>query len=161
MSESGERNTCLAFSLDSEDSILKKTDGSEIPFTRAVLTLRNACAGEISDVQLHAELGQEGGTAQDVSHALASPDAASIAPGGSTRWDVYDMLLPAHQGISSKVHMFGHRAILNWNFELSVRAEYRVAGSGAERTSPSRWNLRWNIPDPAAGAVQLAVEKKD
>jgi len=122
--------------------------------------MRNVCDVDVSDVVLHATLGQEGGTVQDVTHALARPDAASIQPGDAVSWYVYDLLLPAHPGTASKVHMFGYRAVLNWRFDLAVWAEYRLSGStGPEQTPVSRWALRWSVPDPATGAVVLAIEE--
>lgn len=158
-SASGSTGSCLEIALRSEASHLRASDGREIPFTRAVLTARNACGTEAVDVALHAALGQEGGTEQDVSGAFAGT-ASSLVPGGSLSWDVYDRLLPAHQGTASKIHMFGYRAVLNWRFELTAWAEYRSAGSSAPvRTPAARWSLRWTVPDPATGAVMLTVEE--
>jgi len=160
---SGGRGSCLDISLQPAASHIRASDGREIPFTRAVLTMRNVCDAEVSDVVLHATLGQEGGTVQDVTHALARPDAASIRPRDAVSWYVYDLLLPAHSGTASKVHMFGYRAVLNWRFDLAVWAEYRLSGStGPEQTPVSRWALRWSVPDPSTGAVALAiVESKE
>jgi hypothetical protein len=157
---SGDRGPCLVISLQSVASHIRASDGREIPFSRAVLTMRNVCDMDVNDVVLHATLGQEGGTVQDVTHALARPDAASIRPGDAVSWYVYDLLLPAHPGTASKVHMFGYRAVLNWRFDLVVWAEYRLSGStGPEQTPVSRWALRWSVPDPATGAVVLAIEE--
>jgi hypothetical protein len=157
---SGGRGSCLDISLQSAASHIRARDGREIPFTRAVLTMRNVCDAEVSDVVLHATLGQEGGTVQDVTHALTRPDAASIRPKDAVSWYVYDLLLPAHPGTASKVHMFGYRAVLNWRFDLAVWAEYRLSGStGPEQTPVSRWALRWSVPDPSTGAVALAIEE--
>jgi hypothetical protein len=108
----------------------------------------------------HATLGQEGGTVQDVSGAFPGGAVASMPPGGTVSWDVYDLLLPAHPGTASKVHMFGYRAALNWRFDLAAWAEYRSsADSPPVRTSLSRWALRWSVPDPSTGAVVLAIEE--
>ncbi len=150
---------CLVFSLQAAASRLVAINGKEIPFTRAVLTMRNACTAVLIDMVPHATLGQEGGTVQDVSHALSGPPA-HFSPGGSISWDIYDLLLPAHAGTASKVHMFGYRAALNWRFDLVVWAEYRCsAGSPPARTPESRWALRWSVPDAATGAVVLAIEE--
>jgi len=157
---SGGRGSCLQISLQSVASHIQASDGREIPFTRAVLTIRNVCDADVGDVVLHATLGQEGGTVQDVTHALARADAASIRPGDAVSWDVYDLFLPAHPGTASKVHMFGYRAVLNWLFELSAWASYRVSGSAGQVQTPvSRWTLRWSVPDPSTGAVALAIEE--
>jgi hypothetical protein len=125
---------------------------------RAVLTFRNICGSEVAGCIPHATLGQEGGTVQDVSAAF--PPAASLEPDGKAIWDVYDLLLPAHPGTASKVHMFGYRAALNWRFDLAAWAEYRPSGSSlAAETPVSRWSLRWSIPDPSTGAVELTIER--
>jgi hypothetical protein len=150
---------CLAISLQAVASHIRATDGRDIPFMRAMLTMHNACSSDVIDLAPHVSLGQEGGTVQDVSHAIAG-SAVAVPPGGSITWDVYDLLLPAHQGTASKVHMFGYRAALNWLFELSAWADYRVSGSaGPVQTPVSRWTLRWNVTDPATGAVGLAIEE--
>ncbi len=152
-------NDCIVVSLDREASRIKASDGREIPFTRAVLKLANDCGAEAVELVPHATLGQEGGTVQDVSSAFAG-SVPSIPAGGAMRWDVYDLLLPAHPGTASKVHMFGYRAALNWRFELAAWAEYRVPPAAEPaRTPAARWILQWTVPDPATGAVELSIEE--
>ena len=148
---------CIEFSLQAEHSRIRLIDGKDLPFVRALLALRNLCPSEVTDLAIDVSLGQEGGTVQNVSHALAA--AAALPAGGLLTWDVYDSLLPAHPGAASKIHMFGHRAVLNWIFDLTVLAEYRLPGSsGPARTPRVRWTLRWSVADPATGAVALAIE---
>jgi hypothetical protein len=157
---SGGRDSCLEITLQSVASKIRASDGRDIPFSRAILTITNVCSAEVIDLVPHASLGQEGGTVQDVSGAFARSAVASIPPGGTVSWDVYDLLLPAHAGTASKVHMFGYRAALNWLFDLAVWAEYRVAGAaGPEQTPVSRWTLRWSVADPSTGAVSLSIEE--
>jgi len=139
-------------------SHLKASDGREIPFTRALLTIRNVCDEEVFSVVPHATLGQEGGTVQDVTGSLSSLASASIPPGGTVSWDVFDTLLPAHPGAASKVHMFGYRAALNWRFDLSVWVEYRAFGSAPARTPVSRWTLRWSVAETDEGKIELTIE---
>jgi hypothetical protein len=155
----GRSSVCLGISVQSADSKLKAAGGKEIPFARAILAIHNACDAETVSVLPHASLGQEGGTVQDVTGALSNA-AVSISPGESISWDVFDRLLPAHPGTSSKVHMFGYRAIMNWKFELSVWAEYRTsASSGPLKTPVLRWRVRWSVADPASGAVGVTIEE--
>jgi hypothetical protein len=155
---SGSSDPCLAISLQPMASHIRASDGRDIPFTRAFLTVGNGCGTEVVDMALHATLGQEGGTVHDVSHAFAGA-AASIPPGGIVRWDVYDLLIPAHPGTASKVHMFGYRAALNWRFDLAAWAEYRLSGSaGLVQTPVARWALRWSVTDPSTGAVELTID---
>ena len=49
-STTGERNRCLDISLQSVASHIRVSDGREIPFTRAILTIRNICDSEVVDV---------------------------------------------------------------------------------------------------------------
>ena len=155
----GERHSCLDISLQPVASHIRASDGSEIPFARAVLTFRIMCDSEVVDVVPHATLGQEGGTVQDVSASFSQSAHPAIPPGGAADWDVYDLLIPSHPGAASKIHMFGYRAALNWRFELAAWAEYRPSGSStAVQTPVSRWALRWSVENPATGEVELAIE---
>jgi hypothetical protein len=155
----GEKNSCLDISLQSAASHMRASDGREIPFTRAVLTIRNICDSEVADVLPHATLGQEGGTVQDVTGSFSQAAHSSIPPGEAASWDVYDLLIPAHPGTASKIHMFGYRAALNWRFELAAWAECRPSGSSkAVQTPVARWALRWSVKNPATGEVELTIE---
>jgi len=150
----------LIFSLRPAASNIQASDGRDIPFVRAVLTISNAGDAEVNGLVPHATLGQEGGTVQDVTHVFGSSAAASIPPGGSVTWDVYDLLLPAHPGTASKVHMFGYRAVLNWKFDLAAWAEFRLTGSsGPLQTPVTQWMLQWSVPDASTGAVALSIEE--
>ena len=154
------RDGCLDISLQPVASHIRASDGREIPFARAILTIRNVCNTELIDVVPHASLGQEGGTVQDVTSALSRSAPSTIPPNGTVNWDVYDLLLPAHPGTASKVHMFGYRAALNWRFELAAWAEYRVSGSSEPVQVPvSRWVFRWTVADTATGAVDVSIER--
>ncbi len=156
----GGRNPCLEISLQPVTSHMKGSDGREIPFTRAILTIHNVCSAEAVSVVPHATLGQEGGTVQDVTNSLSLPAPSSIRPGGTVNWDVYDVLLPSHPGTASKIHMFGYRAALNWRFDLAAWATYGTSVSaGPLKTPISRWSLRWSVGDPATGAVGLTIEE--
>ena len=148
---------CIEISLQAVDSSIRASTGKEIHFTRAILKVRNVCGPAVEGVVCHATLGQEGGTVQDVSGVF--PPAGSLAAGAEATWDIYDVVLPAHPGTASKVHMFGHRAALNWNFDLAAWAEYRLPGSSeTEKTSVARWSFHWSVPDASTGAVVLTVD---
>ena len=157
--QTGGSDLCLDISLQAVPSHLSASDGRKIPFTRAILTIRNVCTKEAVNVVPHATLGQEGGTVQDVTGSLSPSDPSSIPPGGAFSWDVYDLLLPAHPGTASKVHMFGYRAALNWRFDLAAWAEYRSSASSEPLETPVlQWSLRWSVADPSTGAVGLTIE---
>jgi hypothetical protein len=160
LAETTDKGLCLEISLRSAPSHIKASDGREIPFTRAVLTLRNGCDAEAVNVVLHATLGQESGTVQEVSSSLAHAVPSSIPPGGTVSLDVYDLLLLAHPGTASKIHMFGYRAALNWKFELAAWAQYSPSVSSEPLQTPVlRWSLRWSVAEPATGAVGLTIEE--
>lgn len=159
-SAQGGRERSLVISLQPEASQMPASGNREIPFERAILTIRNVSDAELVDVVPHATLGQEGGTVQDISGSLAQSVPASIPPLGIVRWDLYDLLLAAHPGAASKLHMFGYRAALNWSFDLAAWAEYRMPGAVApERTLESRWTFRWTVPDASRGDVALGIEE--
>ena len=156
----GGRDGCLDISLQPVASHIRASDGRKVPFARAMLTIRNVCNAELVNVVPHATLGQEGGTVQDVTSSLSRSAPSAIPPNGTVSWDVYDVLLPAHPGTASKVHMFGYRAALNWRFELAAWAEYRVSGSAEPVQIPvSRWTFRWSVVDTATGAVDVTIER--
>jgi hypothetical protein len=156
----GDSGLCLDISLQPIPSHLKAGDGREIPFARAILTMRNVCVAELVDVVPYATLCQEGGTIQEVSSSLSHSIASSIPPRGIVSWDVYDLLLPAHPGTASKIHMFGYRAALNWKFDLAAWAQYRPSVTAEPLKTPVlRWSFRWSVADPATGAVGLTIEK--
>jgi hypothetical protein len=156
----GGRDGCLEISLQPVASHIRASDGREIPFARAMLTIRNVCNAALENVVPHATLGQEGGTVQDVTSSLSHSTPSAIPPNGTVSWDVYDLLLPAHPGTASKVHMFGYRAALNWRFELAAWAEYRMSGSSEPVQTPvSLWAFRWSVVDTASGAVDVTIER--
>ncbi len=156
----GGQNHCMDISLQSATSHLKASDGRDIPFTNAILMLRNVCEAEVANVAIHAMLGQEGGTSQDVTSSLSHSVPSSMLPGEVVSWDVYDLLLPAHPGTASKMHMFGHRAALNWKFDLAVWAQYCLSISSEPLMSPViRWSLQWRVADLSNGAVGLTIEQ--
>jgi len=158
--QTGGKNLCLDISLRSVPSHQRDSGGKEIPFTKAILTIRNVCTAEAVNVVLHATLGQEGGTVQDVTSSLSHSAPSSIPPEGTVSWDVYDLLLPAHPGTASKIHMFGYRAALNWRFDLAAWAQYRPSVSSEPLKTPIlRWSLRWSVSDPSTGAVGLTIEE--
>jgi hypothetical protein len=159
----GEGNTMsgiLDFTLKTVPSTLRVTGGREIPFARAILSLRNAGAVTAAEVAPHATLSEERGLVHDATEALkrATP-ADSIPPGGELTWDVYELLLAAHPGVASKVHLWGYKAALNWWIDFSAWAEYREQGAASPvRTGVSRWKLRWNPAGPSAETIELSIE---
>ncbi len=150
----------LSFTLKAVPSTLRVTGGREIPFTRAILSLHNAGDATATGVTPHATLTEERGLAHDATEALKRAMAAdSILPGGEFAWDVYAILLAAHPGVASKVHLWGYKAALNWWIDLSAWAEYRGESADASiLTSASRWKLRWNPAEPPEEKIELTME---
>ena len=151
----------LEISLRAVPSTHTAFGGRQIPFTKGLLSLRNAGSKPVVGLSPQATLAQEGGSVQDATEALTQAMASgSIAPGETLEWDLYDVLLAAHPGIASKVHLFGYKAILNWWFELAVWAEYRLEDEAPSLKTPVyRWKLRWSPAAPPAPEVEFSFKK--
>lgn len=150
----------LSLTLKTVPSVLRVTGGREIPFARAILSLRNAGGVTAAAVVPHATLSEERGLVHDATEALkrATP-ADSIEPGGELTWDVYDLLLAAHPGVASKVHLWGYKAALNWRIDFSAWVEYREPGAASPvRTAISRWTLCWRPAGSSAEDIELSIE---
>ncbi len=153
-------NDSLKFSIEAVPSTLRVTGGREIPFVRPILSLRNTGDTEATGIVVHATLAEDRGIVHDATEALGRATTAdSMPPGGELKWDFYDLLLAAHPGGASKIHLWGYRAVLNWWIHLSVSAEYRQEGTREPlQTGVSRWKLRWFFPEPSAERIELALE---
>ena len=149
----------LDFTLKSVPSTLRVTGGREIPFARAILSLHNAGDSTATGVVAHATLSEERGMVHDATEALkrATP-AESIPPGGELTWDLYEILLAAHSGVASKVHLWGYKAALNWWIDFTAWAEHREEAVSPVRTGVSRWKLCWIPTGPSGEKIDLAVE---
>jgi hypothetical protein len=153
-----DRKDCLEVTLRPAASSIQGIGGQAISFSRAVLQFHNICDAALASITPRATLGQEGGTVQDVSGVLSL--AAALPAGETVAWDVYDLLIPAHPGAASKVHMFGYRAVLNWRFELTVWAEYTSADTPQTVAVPARsWAFRWHAAEPSGGEIVLDIEE--
>jgi len=150
----------LELSLQSVPQKLRVTGGAEISFSRAFLSIRNTGHAAVVGFVPHATFSQEGGSVQDVSEALSKSNSMdSIPPGKAAAWDVYDLLLAGHPGVASKVHLWGYKAILNWQFNVAVWAEYKTSKSDLSLHTPvSRWTIRWTAAKTALDVVDLIIE---
>jgi|GEM_PF-552370 len=150
----------LEVSLQALSSKLQTTGGREIPFSRAILSIRNASNKAIAGFVPHATLAQEGGSVQDVTAALSrTKTVESLPPGETLKWDMYDLLLAEHPGVASKVHLWGYKAILNWWFYLNAWVEYRSSDITAPvSTVTSRWKFSWSPAKPPLEDVNLSIE---
>lgn len=154
------KEPCLEFSLQSASSTLEVMGGNQIPFSRAILSLRNTCQKAVVGVVPHATVTQEGMPMHDRTEALSrAGKMESIPPGDEVVWDVYDLLLAEADGVASKIHLFGYKAVLNWWYELAVWAEYRLPDSATpEQTPVARLRLRWFAVDPPHNNIDLTIE---
>ena len=150
----------LEFSLRAVPSELRVTGGREIPFKRAILSMRNTGNAAVVRFVPHATLAQEGGSVQDITDTLTQAKTAeALTPGEAVEWDVYDLLVSAHPGVASKVHLWGYKAILNWWIDLAVWTEYFSSNDTAPLHTPiSRWKLRWTPAHSILEEVDLYVE---
>jgi hypothetical protein len=154
------QKSLLELSLRAVPSELRITGGREIPFKRAILSMRNTGNVKIVRFTPHATLSQEGGSIQDVTDVfMRTAGLESLQPGESVEWDVYDLLLAAHPGVASKVHLWGYKAILNWWIDLTVWAEHASSDDAAMLQTPiSRWKLRWAPAHFTSEEVDVSIE---
>lgn len=150
----------LQFSIAAVPSTLRVAGGREIPFVRAILSLRNTGDTPAAGVVPHASLSEERGLVHDATEILRRTETAdSIPPGGELHWDIYEMLLAAHPGVASKVHLWGYKAVLNWWINFSAWAEYREEGAEVPiRTDIAWWKLRWNPAGTSEEKIELSME---
>jgi hypothetical protein len=146
--------------LEAVPSALKIAPAGEIKFPRAVLSIRNVGPDPVNVLISQADIFQEGGMTQDVTEALNNNLTDRLIPPGDTlSWDLYDLLMAKHPGVASKIHLFGYKAVLNWWFDLSVKAEYRQSdGSLPVQTPLFRAKFRWNASKPDLEKVGLSIE---
>jgi hypothetical protein len=151
---------CLEFSLQSASSTLEVSGNNHIPFSRATLSLHNTGQTAVVGVVPHATVTQEGMPVHDRTEALSRTGTVeSIPPGDEVVWDVYDLLRAETDGVASKIHLFGYKAVLDWWYELAVWTEYRLPDSATlEQTPVSRWRFRWFALDPPHNNIDLTIE---
>jgi len=156
------KKSSIEISLQAVPSKLRIRGDTEISFCRAILSMRNTGQKALVSLVPHATLAQEdgAGSVHDGTEALSrAKTVKSILPGETVNWDVYDLLLDAHPGVAGKVHLWGHKAVLNWRFELNVWAEYGTADDAAPLKTPiSRWKLRWSPSATSSDEVDLSIE---
>ena len=150
----------LEFSLRAVPSELRVTGGREIPFRRAILSIYNNGSTALFRLVPHATLAQEGGSVQDITKALSQAmSSGSLPPRQAIEWDIYDLLLAAHPGVASKVHLWGYKAILNWWIYLTVWAEYYPSDDTTPiQTSIFKWKLRWITARSNLEEIDLSME---
>ncbi|MGA2332074.1 MAG: hypothetical protein ABSG75_09960 [Syntrophales bacterium] len=157
-SKSGE--CCLEISLQAVPSKLGVSGDREIAFMRAMLSISNTGPAALVGVVPHATFAQERGLVHDATEALSrSKIVESIQPGEAVKWDVYDLLLAAHPGVASKVHLWGYKAVLDWWLEFVAWAEYRTPDVVASQQTPKhQWRLRWSPAKSRADEIDLSWE---
>lgn len=150
----------LTIRLKEIPSTLKISPSGEIQFPRAVLAILNTGPDPLNIYISQAGLFQEGGMLQDVTKALNKTlSGRFIPPEDTLQWDLYDLLMTEHPGVSSKVHLFGYKAVLNWRFELDLTVEYRLSAESLPVQTPLyRAKFQWNASKTALGKVALSIE---
>lgn len=104
--------------------------GGEIAFERGILELRNDGAEVAGELRLTLEALQ----GPDVICRLDEALEGDLAPGAVRAWDLYELFLEKGRGLPSKVHLFGVKAVLGWDFTVhasvgSARAAFRLRWS--------------------------------
>jgi len=151
---------CLKFSLQSVPSTLQVKGDNQIPFSRAILSLSNIGQTAVVGVVPHATVNQEGMPVHDRTEALSRAGSVeSIPPGDEVVWDVYELLFAEADGIASKIHLFGYKAVLDWWYELAVWTKYQLPDSTTpEQTPVSQWRFRWFATDSPHSNIDLTIE---
>jgi hypothetical protein len=152
--------SCLEISLQAVPSKLEVGGGREVAFTRAMLSISNTGHAALVDVVPHATFAQERGIVHDATEALSRLKIVeSIQPKETVTWDVYDLLLVAHPGVASKVHLWGYKAVLDWWLDFVAWAEYRTPDVAVPQETPRhRWRLKWSPAKSQADVIDLALE---
>lgn len=150
----------LDLALKSVPSTLNTAGGKTIHFTRAILVIKNTGLEPVPGFIPQAALTQEGGMAHDITEVLTGGlRELYLSPGATIQWDLFDLLAAGHPGVASKVHLFGYKAVLNWWFDLIVRADYRTREDASPlQTPPFRARFRWNAQPGALDEVALSIE---
>jgi plastocyanin len=151
---------CLDISLQAVPSKLEVSVGREITFTRAMLSMVNTGRTALVGVVPHAAVAQERGIVHDATEALSRVKIVeSIQPGETVKWDVYDLLFVAHPGVASKVHLWGHKAVLDWWLDFVAWAEYRTSDVATPQQTPKhQWRLRWSPAKSQPDEIDLTLE---
>jgi hypothetical protein len=154
------QESCLEISLKAVPSKLQVSGGREITFNRAMLSMVNTSHAPLVGVVPHATFAQERGIVHDATEELSrSKIVESLQPGEKIKWDVYDLLLVAHPGVASKVHLWGYKAVLDWWLDFVAWAEYRTPDVTVPQQTPKhQWKLRWSPAKSKADEIDLVLE---
>lgn len=144
----------LRFSLETRPGELTPKAGSPIRFTRVALVLRNQGPRQVDDLTLHLSI-HEGDTllVEDGRTLLERSGGGGLGPGEAIEWDLYDLLMDLATGFASKVHLFGIKSVLNWEFRVAVEAEGKHGEGTSLTTGPQELRFAWRTPEGAAGTV--------
>ncbi|MDW7710679.1 MAG: hypothetical protein SCH98_09395 [Deferrisomatales bacterium] len=117
-----------------------------VPFERVVLELCNGGPRSVTGLRVRLEALQGEGPILDAEVPLPG----ELAPGDCAAWDLYEVFLERGRGFRSKVHLFGIKAALGWDF--TVRASVAEGGEGARAGCRVRWS------GPPEGPITASVE---
>ena len=150
----------LEISVQAVPSTLLLTGGQVIPFRKAMLIMRNTDQLALNGFVPHATIAQEGGSIQDGTEALSRTNPLGVLPaGGTLAWDVYELLTSVNPGVASKVHLFGHKAVLNWWYDLTAWAEVLISGESTSIQTPIyQWKLRWSQARNPQDGIELSID---
>jgi len=116
--------------------------GEEIAFQRVLLELRNRGTAPAAGLRLKLEALQGPDGICEMDEALEG----ELASGAMRTWDLYELFLEKGRGLPSKVHLFGVKAVIGWDFTV------RAAAGGAQAAFRFRWS------GGPAGPITAAVE---
>lgn len=154
MTERATPEAPLAFSLETRQGELTPKAGPPIQFTRVLLVLRNEGSKSAKDLTPHLSI-HEGDTllVDDGSSLLERAGTSALNPGEEIRWDLYDLLMDLASGFASKVHLFGIKSVLNWEFRITAAAEGKAPDGTPLTGGQQELRFAWRASEGAPSSV--------
>ncbi len=153
-------NVNLEVAWRPEASELRGPGGKPLPFTDAVLVVRNAGSAPLAGFRATVTVRQEDALLCEARDAMgAALGERVLAPGESVAVGAFALLQEVDPGLASRVHLFGVKALLNWRFRVEAEVSCRAAGGAADR-GPARaeFAFHWAPPESPGGPVGLVED---
>ena len=121
---------------------LRLPAGHEVSLEDAVLSLRNVGREPLWALSPELTLTREGAVLYRGADALLpSLPGGRLEPGTAVEWGLYGLLQSVDKGFAGRVHLFGLKAAVNWDFGVEVSATWRrgTKEEGAAFAASFRW----------------------
>ena len=153
-------NVDLALAWRPEASELHGPGGKPIPFTDAALVVHNAGAVPLGELRATVTVRQEDSLLCEARDAMgAALGGRVLAPGESVAVGAFALLQEVDQGLASRVHLFGVKALLTWRFRVVAEVDCRAAGGASGRgKARAEFAFHWAPPESPGGPVGLVED---